>query len=82
MGKHWPSVRGIPDYLGVGVDSVYSWVSTKGMPGHRVGRHWGFQRNEVDGWVGDGGAEFAVGSSFVAVDAESCAQSNASRNPH
>ena len=81
MDDRWLSVEEIAEYLGVSTDAVYSWVSTKGMPGHRVGRFWKFKRDEVDAWVRAGGAESAVGSAFVAVDAEPRAHSKASRNP-
>ena len=56
MDDRWLSVEEIADYLGVSKDVVYSWVSTKGMPGHRVGRFWKFKRDEVDEWVRVGGA--------------------------
>lgn len=56
VSDRWLSVEEIADYLGVSRDTVYSWVSEKGMPGHRVGRLWKFKTDEVDGWVRDGGA--------------------------
>lgn len=56
MDDRWLSVEEIADYLGVSKDAVYSWVSAKGMPGHRVGRFWKFKRTEVDEWVRAGGA--------------------------
>ena len=56
MDDRWLSVEEIAEYLGVSKDAVYSWVSTKGMPGHRVGRFWKFKREEVDEWVRAGGA--------------------------
>lgn len=52
----WLSVEDISDYLGVSKDAVYSWVSGKGMPGHRVGRFWKFKRDEVDEWLRAGQA--------------------------
>ena len=57
MDDRWLSVEEIAEYLGVSKDAVYSWVSTKGMPGHRVGRFWKFKRDEVDAWVRAGGAD-------------------------
>lgn len=41
-------------------DSVYGWVSSGRMPGHRVGRLWKFKRAEVDEWVRAGGAAAAT----------------------
>ena len=52
----WLSVDEIADYLGVSRDTVYGWVTAKGMPGHKVGRFWKFKRQDVDAWVRDGGA--------------------------
>lgn len=41
----------IAEHLGVTKDSVYTWIATKGMPAHRVGRLWKFKVTEVDEWV-------------------------------
>ena len=56
MGDRWLSVDEIAEYLGVAKDTVYTWVTSKGMPGHKVGRFWKFKKEDVDGWVRDGGA--------------------------
>jgi excisionase family DNA binding protein len=56
MDDRWLSVDEISEYLGVSKDTVYTWISAKGMPAHRVGRLWKFKRDEVDGWVKAGGA--------------------------
>ena len=56
MEDRWLSVDEIAEYLGVSKDTVYTWVTAKGMPGHKVGRLWKFKRDEVDGWVKSGGA--------------------------
>lgn len=56
MDDRWMSVDEIADYLGVSKDTVYAWVTKKGMPGYKVGRFWKFKRDDVDAWVRDGGA--------------------------
>jgi excisionase family DNA binding protein len=56
MDDRWLSVDEIAEYLGVSKDTVYTWVSSKGMPGHRVGRFWKFKKEEIDDWVRVGGA--------------------------
>lgn len=56
MTDRWLSVDEIADYLGLSRDTVYTWISGKGMPAHRVGRLWKFKREEVDAWVTSGGA--------------------------
>ncbi len=57
MTDRWLSVEEIAEYLGISKDTVYAWISKKGMPAHRVGRFWKFQRAEVDTWVKSGGAD-------------------------
>ena len=56
MDDRWMSVDEIAEYLGVSKDTVYAWVTKKGMPGYKVGRFWKFKREDVDLWVRDGGA--------------------------
>ena len=50
------SADDIAAHLGVTKDTVYSWISDKAMPAHKVGRLWKFQASEVDAWVRSGGA--------------------------
>lgn len=56
MEDRWRSVDEIAEYLGVSKDTVYAWVTQKGMPGHKVGRFWKFKQQDVDDWVRAGGA--------------------------
>ena len=56
MDNRWLSVDEIADYLGVAKDTIYAWVTGKGMPGHKVGRFWKFKKEDVDSWVREGGA--------------------------
>lgn len=51
----WLSVGEIAEYLGVSKDTVYTWITSKGFPGHQIGRLWKFKRSEVDKWVREGG---------------------------
>lgn len=60
MQDRWLSVEEIAEYLGVSKDTIYGWVSSKGMPGHKVGRFWKFKREEIDEWVRAGGAAMAT----------------------
>lgn len=57
MSEPWVSVEQIAEHLGVTRDSIYRWIDRKGLPAHRVGRLWKFQRAEVDAWVRAGGAD-------------------------
>ena len=56
MHDRWLSVDEIAAHLGISKDTVYTWVTTKDMPGHKVGRLWKFKKEEVDEWVKAGGA--------------------------
>jgi len=51
------SADAIAEHLGVTKDSIYTWIATKDMPAHRVGRLWKFQVSEVDAWVRRDGAD-------------------------
>lgn len=56
MEDRWLSVDEIGDYLGIKRDTVYKWISEKGMPAHKIGRLWKFKKDQVDAWVEAGGA--------------------------
>ena len=57
MEDGWLSVDEIGDYLGIKRDTVYKWISEKGMSTHKIGRLWKFKKDEVDEWVKAGGAD-------------------------
>ncbi|MDY0273493.1 MAG: helix-turn-helix domain-containing protein [Advenella sp.] len=56
MPNHWLSVEQIAEHLGVSKDTIYTWISTRQMPAHKVGRLWKFQIPEIDAWVKADGA--------------------------
>ncbi|MFH2092053.1 MAG: helix-turn-helix domain-containing protein [Pseudomonadota bacterium] len=56
MEDRWLSVEEIAQYLGISKDTVYTWISCKKMPAHKIGRLWKFKKDEVDTWVRDGKA--------------------------
>jgi len=35
-------------YLGVSRDTIYDWLASRHLPGHRVGRLWKFKQDEAD----------------------------------
>ncbi|MFP5419717.1 MAG: helix-turn-helix domain-containing protein [Gammaproteobacteria bacterium] len=57
MAEPWVSVEQLVEHLGVTRDSIYRWISRRGLPAHRVGRLWKFKVSEVDEWVRSGGAD-------------------------
>ena len=56
MEDRWHSVEEIAAHLGVKRDTVYKWITRKGLPAHKVGRLWKFRKPEVDAWVRSGRA--------------------------
>ncbi len=56
MEDRWFSVDEIADHLGIKRDTVYRWIGERQMPGHKIGRLWKFNKQEVDEWVRSGGA--------------------------
>lgn len=51
MDDRWLSVAEIAEYLGVSLDTIYTWIAVKELPGHKVGRFWKFKKDEIDKWV-------------------------------
>lgn len=60
MEDRWLSVDEIGAYLGVKRDTVYKWISERGMPAHKIGRLWKFKKEQVDKWVEGGGSDTSV----------------------
>lgn len=56
MEDRWLSVDEIGVYLGVKRDTIYKWISEKGLPANKIGRLWKFKTADVDEWVRTGGA--------------------------
>lgn len=52
----WLSVDEIAAHLGVARDSIYRWIEHRGLPAHKVGKLWKFNKHDVDAWVRGGGA--------------------------
>ena len=56
MPERWYSTKEICNHLGVGRDTLLTWIADKGLPAHKVGRNWKFKPSEVDEWVKTGKA--------------------------
>jgi excisionase family DNA binding protein len=56
LSEPWVSVDDVATHVGVAKDTVYRWIETRTLPGHRVGRLWKFKLSEVDDWVRAGRA--------------------------
>ncbi len=70
MAEPWLSADAIAMRLGVTKDTVYAWISEKGMPAHRVGRLWKFQATDIDEWVRSGGSNTQAEAGTDTKDAE------------
>lgn len=55
--ERWVGVDDVAAHLGVGRDSVYRWVESRGLPASKVGRLLRFRLSEVDAWVEAGSGE-------------------------
>ena len=61
MEERWLTVDDICQYLSVSKETVYKWIEKRNMPGHRVGRRWMFEKEELDDWVRSGSAADKAG---------------------
>ena len=57
MNDRWLSVDEIAAYLGIKRKTIYTWLSNKNMPAHKVGRLWKCRKHEIDHWIESGGAD-------------------------
>ncbi len=56
----WLSVNELMLYLGVSRDTIYDWLASRRLPGHKIGRLWKFKQDEIDKWVKAGSAASPV----------------------
>jgi len=54
--ERWITLAEVADHLQIAEETVHRWIRRKGMPSHRLGRHWRFKISEVDEWVRSGAA--------------------------
>ena len=45
------TIAEVAAYLKIPKATVYKLVRQEKIPGHRVGKHWRFVRDEVDDWL-------------------------------
>jgi len=47
----WLNLEELEQYLKVPRSTLYKLVQRRWIPGHKVGRSWRFDRDEVDDWI-------------------------------
>jgi excisionase family DNA binding protein len=55
--ENWITLKEVQAYLGIGRETVLTWIAKRNMPAYKVGRLWKFKISEIDEWVRSGGAE-------------------------
>ena len=55
--EKWVTLKEVQSYLGVGRESILSWIAKRNMPAYKVGRLWKFKLSEIDDWIRSGGAD-------------------------
>lgn len=54
--EKWSTLKEVQEYLGVGRETILTWIAKRNMPAYKVGRLWKFKLSEVDAWIRSGGA--------------------------
>ena len=49
------TISELSEYLRIPVDSLYKIVQKGAIPGVKIGKHWRFQKSQIDKWFGDNG---------------------------
>ncbi|MCA9472453.1 MAG: helix-turn-helix domain-containing protein [Nitrospirales bacterium] len=51
----------VSTFLKVPKSTIYKLARERRLPGHKVGKHWRFVKEEIEAWVQNAGIEEAVG---------------------
>lgn len=52
----------VSSFLKVPKSTIYKLARERRLPGHKVGKHWRFVREEIESWVQSAGVDEAVGA--------------------
>lgn len=47
----WLNFKELTDYLKMPRSTLYRLVQKKQLPGHKIGKVWRFDRDEIDRWI-------------------------------
>ena len=50
----------VSTFLKVPKSTIYKLARERRLPGHKVGKHWRFVREEIETWVQNSGGEMAM----------------------
>jgi excisionase family DNA binding protein len=50
----------VSTFLKVPKSTIYKLARERRLPGHKVGKHWRFVREEIEAWVQNAGGEAAM----------------------
>jgi excisionase family DNA binding protein len=64
MDNRWHSLSAMAEYRGIAKDTIYTWISMRGMPAGRVGRLWKFKKDELGARVKSGAASDAKPTTY------------------
>jgi len=53
----WLDLDGLEDYLKIPKSTLYLLAQQGRLPGHKIGRAWRFDQDEVDEWIKSGGSK-------------------------
>lgn len=55
MTENWIGIEEAAEYLGIKVVTLRTWIrKNNGVPAHKVGKFWRFQKSELDAWIKSG----------------------------
>lgn len=52
----------VSNFLKVPKSTIYKLARERRLPGHKVGKHWRFVREEIESWVQSAGSEELAGA--------------------
>ena len=53
----WLDLDGLEQYLKIPKSTLYRLVQQGCLPGHKIGRTWRFDQNEIDNWIKAGNSK-------------------------
>ena len=53
----WLDLEGLEKYLKVPKSTLYRLAQRGSLPGHKIGRTWRFDQDEVDAWIKAGSSK-------------------------